>query len=76
MTVRFAARPWKDVEKELQEKNLKYEAERTCPARDFFAIDEDDLYILREKEREDGSWCFVLAARLRKEVSANGLQNR
>ncbi len=73
MTVRFAARPWKDVEKELQEKKLKYETERTRPARDFFAIDEDDLYILREKKREDGSWYFVLAARLRKEVSVNGL---
>ena len=75
METSFSGRPWSRVKAELQAAGIQYETERTRPTRDFFAIDEEDLYVLREKRREDDSLQLVLAARLRKEVSQDGLQN-
>lgn len=57
------------VKNELIVANCQYTVENTLPTRDFFKVDEDNLYVIRQKEMEDGSWQFIVAAKMRKEVS-------
>jgi len=57
------------VKNELITANCQYTVKNTLPTRDFFKVDEDNLYVVRQKECEDGSWHFIVAAKMRKEVS-------
>lgn len=59
----FVGRPWHEVERSLQSAGIPYEAEITRPGRDFFKIDENYLYVLRERKSPEGNLQFVLAAR-------------
>lgn len=58
----------KDVMIQLDNDGCKYTVERTYPTRDYFSIDEDMLYVVRQQQQEDGSLQLVVAATMRKEV--------
>lgn len=60
--------PLKDVIIKLDNDGCKYTVERTYPTRDYFPIDEEMLYVVRQKQQEDGSLTLVVAATMRKEV--------
>lgn len=56
-----------DVVSFLLERNIAYRIEYTKPTRDFFAVDETELFVIRQKE-EDGMLLLTAAAKMRKEV--------
>lgn len=56
-----------DVVSFLLERNIAYRIEYTKPTRDFFAVDETELYVVRQRET-DGVLILTAAAKLRKEV--------
>jgi hypothetical protein len=58
-----AALPWKEAEARLREANVSYTTERTRPTRDFFPVDEDRLYVIRQREGADGKLLLALAAK-------------
>lgn len=58
----------KDVIIQLDNDGWKYTVERTYPTRDYFPIDEEMLYVVRQRQQEDGSLQLVVAATMRKEV--------
>ena len=58
-----AALPWKKAEARLREANVSYTMERTRPTRDFFPVDEDRLYVIRQREGADGKLLITLAAK-------------
>jgi len=58
----------KDVIIQLDNDGCKYTVERTYPTRDYFPIDEEMLYVVRQQQQEDGSLQLVVAATMRKEV--------
>ena len=58
-----AALPWKEAEARLREANVSYTTERTRPTRDFFPVDEDRLYVIRQREGADGKLLITLAAK-------------
>lgn len=61
--------PLAEAEARLQGKNLLYTVQRAASQRDFFKVDENDLYIVRQTRAKDGVYHFVAAAKmLRKEV--------
>ena len=62
-------RRFEAVKKELIVANCQYTVKNTLPTRNFFKVDEADLYVIRQKACEDGSWQFIVAAKMRKEVS-------
>lgn len=67
-------RPMEEAQRLLQEAHIQYVLKRSRPARDFFKIDEDSLYVIRQRYIDDVLQ-LTLAARLRKEVSQVGLQD-
>lgn len=58
----------KDVIIQLDNDGCKYTVERTYPTRDYFPIDEEMLYVVRQQQQGDGSLQLVVAATMRKEV--------
>ena len=62
-------RPLAEAEAMLQAEEIPYTVVRTYPTRDFFKVDEDCLYIVRQKIIDDGTLQIAIAAKLRKEVS-------
>ena len=58
-----AALPWKEAEARLREANGSYTTEWTRPTRDFFPVDEDRLYVIRQREGADGKLLITLAAK-------------
>ena len=67
--------PWQEAKEHLEALGFLYEVEWTHPTRDFFPIDEQSPYVVRQR-REGDTMKLVLAARLRKEVSHHGLQDQ
>ena len=67
--------PWQEAKERLEALGLLYDVEQTRPTRDFFPIDEQSPYVVRQR-REGDKIKLVLAARLRKEVSHHGLQDQ
>lgn len=65
-------RPLEEAEHLLQEVKVAYVLERSRPTRDFFKIDEAKLYVIRQRWIDD-TLQLTAAARLRKEVSQDGL---
>ena len=66
--------PWQEAKERLEALGLLYDVEQTRPTRDFFPIDEQSPYGVRQR-RDGDKIKLVLAARLRKEVSCHGLQD-
>lgn len=67
--------PWQKAKERLEALGLACEIEWIRPTRNFFPIDEQSPYVVRQK-REGDTVKLVLAARLRKEVSYHGLQDQ
>ena len=67
--------PWQEAKERLEALEILYDVEQTRPTRDFFPIDEQSPYVVRQR-REGDKIKLVLAARLRKEVSCYGLQDQ
>lgn len=57
-----------DVEKCLQTEQIRYTIEKTVPTRDFFKVDDDCLYVVRQKLMPTGELQLIVAAKMRKEV--------
>jgi hypothetical protein len=55
--------PWPEAERMLKEAGCAYAVERTCPTKDFFPIDENQLYVIRGQWLPDGSLKLTLAAK-------------
>jgi hypothetical protein len=70
--VEFVGRLLSAVEPELKQQNVSYEIQYTHPTRDFFKVNDDCLYIIRQRTN-GGRLELVVAAKMRKEVSNNGL---
>ena len=65
--------PWDFAKCLLYKSNIRYNAVKTYPTKDFFPLEEDGYYVIRQKCLKDDIWEITLAARLLKEVSRNGL---
>lgn len=61
-------RPVEEAQRLLEKAHIQYVLKRSRPVRDFFKIDEDRLYVIRQRYIDDVLQ-LTLAARLRKEVS-------
>ena len=62
MILDVAALPWKEAEARLREANVSYTTERTRPTRDFFPVDTNRMYVIRQREAE-GKLLVTLAAK-------------
>ena len=62
----YVGRPFSSVEPELRAAGTPYQLERTRPVRDFFKTDNTCLYVVRVRERADGTIMLTLAAKQRK----------
>lgn len=58
----------RDAARRLVEKNCDYTVVHARPFRDYFKVDEAMLYVIRQSQREDGSYLLTTAAKMRKEV--------
>ena len=65
----MVGRPWAEAKELLGAAGENYITERTRPTRDFFKIDESQLYVVRQLKQASGIWQLTLAAKLQKEVS-------
>ena len=68
----FVGRLLSAVELELKQQNISYTIQYTRPTRDFFKVDDRCLYVIRQRAN-GGRMELVVAAKMRKEVSNNGL---
>lgn len=59
----------------LKEADIRYNSVISCPTKSFFALEDDEYYVIRQRCLEGGVLEITLAARLLKEVSSNGLQD-
>ena len=55
------ARPWADVQEELEMSGISYAVHRTCTPRAFFKVDETRCYVVRVQAAADGSLAVTLA---------------
>lgn len=57
-------RLWPEAERMLKEAGCAYEVERTRPTKNFFPIDEEQLYVIRGKWLPAGQLRLTLAAKI------------
>lgn len=62
-----------EVEPMLQAQKIRYAVKQTFPTRDFFKVDDSQLYIIRQTMDAAGGLQLIVAAKMRKEVSEDGL---
>ena len=58
-----------EAEARLQAAKMRYTVEKTAPTRDFFQVDDSQLYVIRQKCNAAGEMQIIVAAKMRKEVS-------
>ena len=58
-----------EAEGRLKAAKVRYTIEKTAPTRDFFKVDDSQLYVVRQKLNAAGEMQIVVAAKMRKEVS-------
>ena len=63
MALDVMALPWETAEQQLREANISYETEITRSTRNFFPVDEDRLYVVRQCLQADGKLLLTLAAK-------------
>lgn len=63
MAADVMALPWEIAEARLREAGISYTTEIARPTRDFFPVDEDILYVIRERRLADGKLLLTLAAK-------------
>jgi hypothetical protein len=61
------AQPLSTVIDQLESKRFKYSITITKPHRDIFALNHDDLYVIRQSQDETGTYILVAAAKMTKE---------
>lgn len=64
----LVGRPLPEALSELQKSGKRFIVGYTHPTRDVFKVDQDQIYIIRERTDEDGVVHLTAAAKLRKEV--------
>ena len=67
--------PWELAKDLLNQANIRYNSVITYPTKNFFPLEDNGYYVIRQKLLGDGILEITLAARLLKEVSGNGLQD-
>ena len=75
MDIDVVGRPWHLAKALLNDANIRYNVTVTHPTKDFFKLEPDGYYVVRQRVLDDGTVDIRLAARLLKEVSSNGLQD-
>ncbi|MCR5175280.1 MAG: aliphatic sulfonate ABC transporter [Anaerovibrio sp.] len=75
MELDVVGRPWDLAKTLLNNANIRYNVSVTHPTKDFFPLDTDQYYVIRQRRLDDGTFDIRLAARLLKEVACNGLQD-
>lgn len=63
MDLDVMALPWNVAEAKLQAANVSYTTEMARPTRDFFPVDENILYVIRQRQDTDGKLILTLAAK-------------
>ncbi len=69
MLIDVTGLPQDVAERRLNQAEIAYSVEITRPARDFFKVDEENLYVVRQKLMNQNILLLTLAAKQRKEVS-------
>lgn len=69
MLIDVTGLPQKEAESRLNQAGIAYSVEITRPTRDFFKVDEGNLYVVRQKWTDQDTLLLTLAAKQRKEVS-------
>ena len=67
--------PWDLAKGLLNEAHIMYNSVITYPTKNFFPLEDNGYYVIRQRCHDDGILEITLAARLLKEVSGNGLQD-
>ena len=75
MEIDVVGRPWHLAKALLNDANIRYNVTVTHPTKDFFKLEPDGYYVVRQRVLDDGTVDIRLAARLLKEGSSNGLQD-
>ena len=75
MAIDVVGMSWELAKGLLNEAHLRYNVIMTHPTKDFFKLEPDCYYVLRQRKMSDEAWEITLAARLLKEVSRNGLHD-
>ncbi len=57
-------RPWPEAKAMLEVAEVPYAEEITRPTKHFFSVDEERLFVVRVKNREEGGLAVVLAAHM------------
>lgn len=52
----------------LAEKNYQYEVSYTVPTRDYFQVDKEKYFVVRQRLHGEGYYLLTAAAKMRKEV--------
>lgn len=71
--MKYVGLPAIDVIERLNANNIKFKIDYTVPIKGYFKVDPGKLYIIRVRELESGILELTAAAKMRKEVSENGL---
>ena len=64
----FLAQSLQSAIQQLTDLNCKYSVKTTRPTRDFFKLEGDSLYVIRQHLDTDGTYHLVAAAKMGKEV--------
>lgn len=64
----FLSQPLKLVAAKLQDFNIPYTVRITRPTRNYFKLEDDSLYVIRQQQDADGIYHFTAAAKMGKEV--------
>lgn len=75
MEIDVVGRSWDLAKVLLNEANIRYNVTVTRPTKDFFKLEPEGYYVIRQRQLSDGTLDIRIAARLLKEVSSNGLQD-
>ena len=67
--------PWELARDLLNQASIRYNSVITYPTKSFFPLKDNGYYVIKQKYLDDGELVVILAARLLKEVSSNGLQD-
>lgn len=75
MEIDVVGRPWYLAKTLLNDAHIMYNVTVTRPTKDFFKLEPEGYYVIRQRQLSDGTLDIRIAARLLKEVSSNGLQD-
>jgi hypothetical protein len=68
MEIDVVGRSWDLAKVLLNEANIRYNVKVTRPTKDFFKLETEGYYVIRQQSLPDGTLDIRIAARLLKEV--------